>query len=462
MKERNLLFGLFLLITLSISGQTSRKFTLNITPDGASTLTCFLPDRPTGRAIVDCPGGGYVWLSMGKEGYDWADYFNQKGISYFVLKYRLPKGNHQLPVSDAENAIRLVRDSADQWKINPYDVGIMGFSAGGHLASTVSTHADYSARPDFSLLFYPVITMGNGTHEGSRINFLGTSPDAQSINAFSNEKQIRAHLTPPAVIFLANDDNVVPPIENGVAYYTAMRKAGNDCSLYIYPTGGHGFGFNTHFTYHEQLLNDLSEWLTTHPSPLLNAVRIACIGNSITDGAGIDMNSEKGYPACLQKDLGTGYLVNNFGVSGRTMLNKGDYPYMKELAWKDAMAFKPNIVIIKLGTNDSKPQNWRYKQDFRQDMQQMIDSLKSLPSHPKIYLATPIPALKKSWDINDSIITKGIIPVILKVARKNRCKVLDLHTSFSPYINLLQQDGIHPTAMGAAKLAEIIATEIKK
>jgi lysophospholipase L1-like esterase len=104
------------------------------------------------------------------------------------------------------------------------------------------------------------------------------------------------------------------------------------------------------------LLNDLSEWLTTHPSPLLNAVRIACIGNSITDGAGIDMNSEKGYPACLQKDLGTGYLVNNFGVSGRTMLNKGDYPYMKELAWKDAMAFKPNIVIIKLGTNDSKPQ----------------------------------------------------------------------------------------------------------
>ena len=359
MKERNLLFGLFLLITLSISGQTSRKFTLNITPDGASTLTCFLPDRPTGRAIVDCPGGGYVWLSMGKEGYDWADYFNQKGISYFVLKYRLPKGNHQLPVSDAENAIRLVRDSASQWKINPYDVGIMGFSAGGHLASTVSTHADYNARPDFSLLFYPVITMGNGTHEGSRINFLGTSPDAQSINAFSNEKQIRAHLTPPAVIFLSNDDNVVPPIENGVAYYTAMRKAGNDCSLYIYPTGGHGFGFNTHFTYHEQLLNDLSEWLTTHPSPLLNAVRIACIGNSITDGAGIDMNSEKGYPACLQKDLGTGYLVNNFGVSGRTMLNKGDYPYMKELAWKDAMAFKPNIVIIKLGTNDSKPQTWR-------------------------------------------------------------------------------------------------------
>ncbi len=462
MKKRNLSFCLFLLITLSMSGQTSRKFTLNITPDGASTLTCFLPDQPTGRAIVDCPGGGYVWLSMDKEGYDWADYFNQKGISYFVLKYRLPKGNHQLPVSDAENAIRLVRDSANQWKINPYDVGIMGFSAGGHLASTVSTHADYNARPDFSLLFYPVITMGNGTHEGSKINLLGTSPDEQLVNAFSNEKQVRAHLTPPAVIFLANDDNVVPPVENGVAYYTAMRKAGNDCSLYIYPTGGHGFGFNTHFTYHEQLLNDLSEWLTTHPSPLLSAVRIACIGNSITDGAGIDMNSEKGYPACLQNDLGAGYLVNNFGVSGRTMLNKGDYPYMKEQAWKDAMAFKPNIVIIKLGTNDSKPQNWRYGRDFKQDMQQMIDSLKSLPSHPKIYLATPIPALKQNWDINDSIISKGIIPVIRKLARKNRCEILDLHTSFSPYSSLMQQDGIHPTDKGAAKLAEIIATEIKK
>ncbi|MCI1741910.1 MAG: GDSL-type esterase/lipase family protein [Prevotella sp.] len=462
MKKRNLLFCSFLLIALSLPAQTDRKFTLNITPDGASTLTCYLPDQPTGRAVVDCPGGGYVWLSMDSEGHNWANYFNQKGISYFVLKYRMPKGNRQLPISDAENAIRLVRDSADQWKINPYDVGIMGFSAGGHLASTVSTHADYSARPDFSLLFYPVITMGNGTHEGSKVNLLGESPDAELINAYSNEKQVRVHLTPPAVIFLANDDDDVPPVENGVAYYSAMRKAGNDCSLYIYPTGGHGFGFNPHFTYHEQLLNDLSEWLSTHPSPLRNAIRVACIGNSITEGAGIDMSSEKGYPACLQKDLGTGYFVRNFGVSARTMLNKGDHPYMKEQAWKDALAFNPEIVIVKLGTNDSKPENWRYGQDFRQDMQQMVDSLKSLPSRPKIYLVTPIPAFKPSWNINDSVISKGIIPVIRKLARKNRCKILDLHTSFSPYAGLMQQDGIHPTTQGAAKLAEIIAAEVKE
>ncbi|GAA6529068.1 MAG: GDSL-type esterase/lipase family protein [Prevotella sp.] len=462
MKKRNLLFGSFLLIALSLSAQTARKFTLNITADGTSTLTCYLADHPTGRAVVDCPGGGYVWLSMDSEGNDWAGYFNQKGISYFVLKYRMPKGNRQLPVSDAENAMRLVRDSASQWKINPYDVGIMGFSAGGHLASTVSTHADYAARPDFSLLFYPVITMGRGTHEGSKDNFLGPSPNAQLVKAYSNEKQVRAHLTPPAVIFLANDDDIVPPVENGVAYYTAMREAGNDCSLYIYPTGGHGFGFNPHFTYHEQVLNDLSEWLSTHPTPPMNAIRVACIGNSITDGAGIDMSSEKGYPACLQKDLGTGYLVKNFGVSGRTMLNRGDHPYMKELAWKDALAFDPEIVIIKLGTNDSKPENWRYGQDFRKDMQQMVDSLKSLPSHPTIYLATPIPAFKPSWNINDSVITKGIIPVIRKLGRKNHCKMLDLHTLFSPYASLMQQDGIHPTAQGAAQLAKIIAAGIKE
>lgn len=460
--KKNLFFGAFILFALSLQAQTARKMTLNITTDGASTLTCYLADRPTGRAVVDCPGGGYVGLSMDNEGHNWASFFNEKGISYFVLKYRMPKGNRNIPVSDAESAMRLVRDSADRWKINPYDVGIMGFSAGGHLASTISTHASYALRPNFSILFYPVITMGNGTHQGSRANFLGTTPDESAITDFSNEKQVRSDLTPPAILLLANDDDVVPPVENSIAYYTAMRKAGNDCSLYIYPTGGHGFGFNPQFTYHQQMLEDLSQWLSTHPSPKLSAIRVACIGNSITHGSGIDMNTERGYPACLQKDLGDNYLVKNFGVGARTMLNKGDHPYMKELAWQDALAFRPGIAIIKLGTNDSKPENWKYGREFRQDMQEMIDSLKALPSHPKIYLATPIPAFKASWNISDSVITKGIIPVIRKLAKKNRCQMLDLHTAFAPYAGLMQQDGIHPTAKGASKLAEIIATALKK
>lgn len=461
MKKTLCLCGLFLAV-LTVSAQTARKFTLELTPDGASTLTCYLAGQPSGRAVVDCPGGGYAHLAMDHEGYDWADYFNRQGISFFVLKYRMPHGDRTLPVSDAEKAIRLVRDSADRWQINRYDVGIMGFSAGGHLASTVSTHAAFDARPDFSILFYPVITMRQGTHGGSKVNFLGTNPDERLVDEFSNERQVRVHLTPPAVILLANDDNVVPPVENGVAYYSAMRKAGNDCSLYIYPTGGHGFGFRPSFTYHEQMLNDLTTWLQTHPGPRKDALRVACIGNSITEGFGIDMASEKGYPACLQKDLGNRYLVRNFGVSARTMLNRGDYPYMKEQAWRDALAFRPDMVIVKLGTNDSKPENWRFGGEFRQDMQQMLDSLKALPSHPRIYLATPIPAFKGSWNINDSVILKGIIPVELQLARKNKCQVIDLHTEFAPYGNLMLDDGIHPNAKGAEKLAELIAKALNQ
>ena len=299
---------------------------------------------------------------------------------------------------------------------------------------------------------------GAKPHRASQL----TDPDEKLVDEFSNERQVRVHLTPPAVILLANDDNVVPPVENGVAYYSAMRKAGNDCSLYIYPTGGHGFGFRTSFTYHEQMLNDLTTWLQTHPGTRKDAIRVACIGNSITEGFGIDMASEKGYPACLQKDLGNRYLVRNFGVSARTMLNKGDYPYMKERAWRDALAFRPDLVIVKLGTNDSKPENWRYGGEFRQDMQQMLDSLKALPTHPKIYLATPIPAFKGSWNINDSVIQKGIIPVELKLARKNKCQVIDLHTAFAPYGNLMLDDGIHPNAKGAEKLAGLIATALSQ
>jgi acetyl esterase/lipase len=276
MKKRNILSGFLLLIALSSAAQTARKFVLNITPDGASSLTCYLPAHPSGRAVVDCPGGGYTHLAIDNEGYQWADFFNHRGISYFVLKYRMPHGDRTLPISDAEQAMKMVRDSSARWQIDPYDVGIMGFSAGGHLASTLSTHAGYDVRPDFSILFYPVITMGKGCHQGSRDNFLGESPDERLVEDFSNDRQVRVHQTPPAVVFLANDDGGVPPVQNGVAYYSAMRNAGNDCALYVYPTGGHGFGFRTTFPYHDQMLDDLSSWLATHPVPYCDALRVAC------------------------------------------------------------------------------------------------------------------------------------------------------------------------------------------
>lgn len=458
--------SVLMLCALSALAQsTARKFVLQNSADGQSELTCYLPQNPTGRAVVDCPGGGYSHLAMDHEGHQWAEYFNRQGIAFFVLKYRMPKGDRNIPLSDAYQAMRTVRDSAAVWHINKEDVGIMGFSAGGHLASSVSTHAEYDARPNFSILFYPVISMDERiTHKGSCVNFLGeerkTNP--QLVKEWSNDKAVRRHLTPRAIILMSSDDEVVPPVTNGVAYYSAMRNEGNECTMHVYPTCGHGWGFSPGIPFHEQMLNDLTSWLNHFQGPKEDAVRVACIGNSITDGYGIGMSPVNGYPAVLQKKLGEGYLVKNFGVSARTMMNKGDLPYMNELAWRDAKAFNPNIVVIKLGTNDSKTHNWVHGADeYRQSMQAMIDTLKALPSKPKIYLCSPIPAFKDSWTINDSVIVNGEMPIIKKLAKKNKCQFIDLHTSYT-YGDMMLNDGIHPNAKGAAKMADIIFDAIEK
>lgn len=478
--KNKLLLGLLLIVSL-VQAQTARKFTLDLTDDGKAQMVCFLPTTPSGKAIVGVPGGGYSVLSNTHEGYLASEWLNDQGIAYFVVNYRLPYGDRTLPMGDVEKGIRIVRDSATVWGINPHDVGIMGFSAGGHLASVISTHADFDVRPDFTILFYPVISMDERvTHKWSCRNFLGEEGQKNPalVREFSTDKAVRRHLTPPAIIILANDDRLVPPVTNGVAYYSAMRNVGNECTMYIYPTGDHGFGFGTWFKYHDQMLTDLGNWLKARKTPKPDAVKVACIGNSITDGHGIDVATQFGYPALLQQMLGDNYWVKNFGVSARTMLNKGDNPYMNEMAWKDALAFNPDIVIIKLGTNDSKPQNWQYGAEFKNDLKQMITTLRPdlaqpqkkkgkksknvLPAKPQIILCTPIPAFKSTWNINDSIIANSIIPIQQEVAREYGLQVIDLHTLFADKSDLVQSDGIHPNEKGVKRMAEIIAETLKK
>ena len=478
--RNKLLLGLLLIVS-TMQAQTARKFTLDLTDDGKAQMVCFLPTSPSGKAIVGVPGGGYSVLSNTHEGYLASEWLNDQGIAYFVVNYRLPNGDRTLPMSDVQKGIRIVRDSAIVWGINPHDVGIMGFSAGGHLASVISTHADFDVRPDFTILFYPVISMDERvSHKWSCRNFLGEEGQKNPalVREFSTDKAVRRHLTPPAIIIMSNDDRLVPPVTNGVAYYSAMRNVGNECSMFIYPTGDHGFGFGTWFKYHDQMLTDLGNWLKARKTPKPDAVRVACVGNSITDGHGIDVATQFGYPALLQQMLGDNYWVKNFGVSARTMLNKGDNPYMNEMAWKDAQAFNPDIVIIKLGTNDSKPQNWQYGAEFKNDLKQMITSLRPdlalpqkkkgkkaknvQPPKPQIILCTPIPAFKSTWNINDSIIANNIIPIQQEVAREYGLQVIDLHTLFADKSDLVQSDGIHPNEKGVKRMAEIIAETLKK
>ncbi len=468
-----------MLVAATAQSQTAKKFTLDLTDDAKAQMVCYLPVTPSGRAVVGIPGGGYSVLSNDHEGHQASGWMNEQGIAYFVVNYRLPEGDRTRPIGDVEKAMRTVRDSASVWGINPHDVGIMGFSAGGHLASVISTHSAFEVRPDFTILFYPVISMDEKvSHVWSCRNFLGKEgqQDAALVHSFSTQHAVKRHLTPPAVILMANDDRLVPPVTNGIAYYSAMRNAGNECSMFIYPSGDHGFGFGTWFKFHDQMLNDLGNWLKAHQAPKPNAIRVACIGNSITDGHGINMATQHGYPALLQKKLGSDYWVKNFGVSARTLLHKGDHPYIQETAFQDALAFQPDIVVIKLGTNDSKPMNWQYGAAFRQDLEQLITTFAPalaqpakkkkgkktktpVVTKPQIYLCTPIPAFKSTWEISDSVITSQIIPIQQEVARKYGLRVIDLHTLFTD-AEMVQRDGIHPNEKGAQHMADIIAKEL--
>lgn len=187
-------------------------------------------------------------------------------------------------------------------------------------------------------------------------------------------------------------------------------------------------------------------------SSLAQPIRVACIGDSITEGAGVENAAYNAYPVVLGKLLGTNYLTRNFGVSGRTLLRKGDFPIWKEAAFRDATNFAPNIVTIKLGTNDSKPQNWKFKDEFGRDLSDMVDLFAGLPSHPRIFLCLPVPAYALTYDINPDIIKNEIIPIIKEVARKKGVTTVDLYTALSGRPDLFP-DNIHPNAPGAALIA---------
>ena len=221
-----------------------------LTEKTTAKITIHHPEKPNGTAIVICPGGGYGGLAIDPEGHGIAKWLNSHGITGVVLEYRLPAGRPQVPLLDAQRAIRITRANAKAWSLNPNRIGIIGFSAGGHLASTAGTHFDAgdaksddpvarrSCRPDFMILIYPVITMGAKTHGGSKTNLLGPDPKPDLVDLYSNEKQITDR-TPPAFLAHALDDGVVVP-DNSRDFHTAMQAHHVPSEFLELPSGGHG------------------------------------------------------------------------------------------------------------------------------------------------------------------------------------------------------------------------------
>ena len=265
-----------LLLTSATATHAQKGMKMDLWPNGATynstdkedkaEMTVYLPDakKATGRAVVCCPGGGYTHLAMDHEGHQWATFFNNQGIALIVVKYRMPHGNPMIPVSDAEQAIKTVRRNAVEWHIDRTKVGIMGFSAGGHLASTIATRSTGDAAPNFQILFYPVITMDPSfTHKGSHDNLLGTDHSKKEMKRleadYSNDLQVN-RTTPRAFIALSDDDKAVPAA-NGFSYYEQLYKHDVPASIHIYPLGGHGWGYRESFAYHYQMIFELKGWL---------------------------------------------------------------------------------------------------------------------------------------------------------------------------------------------------------
>jgi len=293
-------FLFYLLLIMSslafpVKGQT--KFTLPLWPNGAAEsngitakeiienhymmtniseggISVQLPEisKANGAAVLICPGGGYQAEAIYHEGFEFADWLNDHGIAGIVLKYRLPNGHADIPITDAKQAMRIIRAHAAEWHIDPNKVAVAGFSAGGHLASTLGVRYDlgdstatdplmrYSTRPDLMLLFYPVITMKLGeTHLGSRQNLLGMNPTEQQVDYYSNELYVNKN-TPPAILMLSDNDTTVPQI-NSIQFYQALHANKVPASLYIFPSGGHGWGMHTNISFWQDWRALLLNWL---------------------------------------------------------------------------------------------------------------------------------------------------------------------------------------------------------
>ena len=225
-------------------------------------MKIFFPNdnRSAKRLILIIPGGEYDKVNIDKEGTDWVPFFKKMGVTTAVLKYRLPNGNKRVPIADVERAMTILRANADKWNVREGGIGVMGFSAGGHLASYIATHHQDELKPDFQILLYPIITMLDGfANINARSLFLGDSPKKKTDKHYSTDMHV-TRMTPRALVMLSDNDTVVSP-SNGVNYYNELYRHDVPASLYVFPTGGHGWGISEGFDYHLEMELLIKAWL---------------------------------------------------------------------------------------------------------------------------------------------------------------------------------------------------------
>lgn len=448
------------------------------TPQRELSLHVFYPnDQKKGKnrpAIISFFGGGWAAGSP-SQFYAQSEYFASLGMVAISVDYRVMKQDKTTPfeaVMDAKSAVRWVRQNSKLLGIDPDKIVASGGSAGGHLAACTAIiegceddkKLKVSSVPNALILFNPVVKT---TKDGYGANSLvGRETE------ISPTHHIRPNL-PPTLIMHGTQDTTVP-FKNAVEFDQKMRECGNDCRLITAFGENHGF-FNGKFRASFGLRNfdrcmyastkfliDLgilaNNTEITKPEP----VRVACLGNSITFGARVEDREKNSYPAQLQNMLGEDYDVKNFGKSGANVLNEGNLPYIKNNEYKQLVEYAPDVIIIKLGTNDSKAKNWQYKDKFEEDFTSLIKSLrKNSHRSPQIYICSPVPAFtdKDSEFINAAIIQDEIYPAVKQIAKKNKLFFIDAFQPFEDRPDLFP-DQIHPGAEGAKLLAEVIYNAI--
>lgn len=239
--------------------EPEESYPLFVTKVTQPILTIYLPQQPNGLALLACPGGSYLQVWHGSEGHNMAEWYNEQGLVYAVLKYRLPNGHKEVPLSDVHEAMRILKEHQADYGFT--QLGIQGCSAGGHLAATAATHyTDSATRPDFQILFYPVISFDPAfTHMLTRVSLIGQDATDELVELYSNEKQVKQD-APPAIILASTDDGLVPA-RNSIEYANALMTKGISTTLLLYPSGGHGWFGNTEFEYRQAWLEALKTWL---------------------------------------------------------------------------------------------------------------------------------------------------------------------------------------------------------